>query len=250
MQKMIDDLRMLGIASNDTVLVHSSYKSLGGEGGSPQDVIEALIEALKEGTLLMPALSFENVNKDNPVFDAVNTESCVGILPETFRKMPGVYRSVHPTHSVCAYGKHAKEMTEKHYLDTTPVGKNSPFTLLKQYSGKILMLGCGLEPNTLIHGVEECIGTPYVLTKEETVFDIVFPDGKQEKASHIKHHFHDENGKYVHQRYERLLQVVPIRGGMVLNAVAYPLDANIVWQAVADKIKEDCWFFVDKEEAE
>jgi len=244
-QKIIRDLWAMGIMPDDTLLVHSSYKSLGSAKGSPELVIEVLMEHLKDGTLLMPALSYENVTEENPCFNNLETPSCVGILPEVFRKMPDVYRSTHPTHSVAAFGKYAKEMTKSHHLDRTPVGENSPFTLLKKYGGKVLMLGCGLEPNTLIHGVEETVGTPYVLSDKPIAFDIISFDGKQEKAEHFTHNFYNKNGEYIHQRYERILKVMPIKGGMILDAVSYLLDANILWDAVATKIKEDDCYFVD-----
>ena len=243
---LIDDLEKLGVSSGDTVLVHSSYKSLGLSEGNPALVVEALKEALSDGTLLLPALSYENVTKTNPRFSVLETPSCVGVIPETFRKSEGVYRSVHPTHSVCAWGKLAKEYTESHYKDKTPVGPNSPFTLLAEQRGKLLMLGCGLEPNTLIHGVEEKIGTPYVLSKETTNFQIVYSDGRQEETEHITHNFFNENGEHVDQRYDRILQVLPIKGGMVAGAVAYLLDAKAVWEMAARKISLDPWFFVDK----
>ena len=52
----------------------------------------------EKATLLMPALSYEIVTKENPVFDQVKTPSNVGFQTEYFRTQPGVLRSVHPTH--------------------------------------------------------------------------------------------------------------------------------------------------------
>ncbi len=47
--------RDLGVDAGDTLLVHSSYKSLGPVEGGPQTVIDALLAALgPDGTLIMP----------------------------------------------------------------------------------------------------------------------------------------------------------------------------------------------------
>lgn len=70
----------LGIRSGDTLLVHSSLKSL--EGASPADVIEALLALLgPEGTLMFPTLSYLHSNRNNPVFDVRRTPSNVGAIP-------------------------------------------------------------------------------------------------------------------------------------------------------------------------
>ncbi len=95
------DLLELGVKPGDMVLVHSSMKALGTEC-APEEIIDAMEEVLgEEGTLLMPALTYENVTAEQPVFDSAATEPCIGLLPRTFLHRPGVERSVHPTHS-CA----------------------------------------------------------------------------------------------------------------------------------------------------
>jgi aminoglycoside 3-N-acetyltransferase len=45
------DLRALGLAAGDVVLVHSSYKSIGFVVGGPQAVVQALLDAARpDGT--------------------------------------------------------------------------------------------------------------------------------------------------------------------------------------------------------
>ncbi len=116
------DLLELGVKPGDMVLVHSSMKALGTEC-APEEIIDAMEEVLgEEGTLLMPALTYENVTAEQPVFDSAATEPCIGLLPRTFLHRPGVERSVHPTHSVCAKGKMAHRLTVSHSMDDTAVG--------------------------------------------------------------------------------------------------------------------------------
>ena len=53
--KIAKDLYALGIRPGDTVLVHSSLKSLGPVPGGAETVIQGLLKALgDEGTLLFP----------------------------------------------------------------------------------------------------------------------------------------------------------------------------------------------------
>ena len=78
----------LGLCRGDVVLVHSSMKAMRTER-TPEEVIgdmQAVIS--EEGTLLMPALTYENVTPENPVFDSELTQPCIGLLPETFWRMP------------------------------------------------------------------------------------------------------------------------------------------------------------------
>ena len=79
-QLLLNDLDALGVCKGDAVLVHSSMKALG-TALTPEQVIDALQHALgPEGTLLMPALTYENVTRDHPVFDREETPPCVGLL--------------------------------------------------------------------------------------------------------------------------------------------------------------------------
>src|SRR5512137_302949 len=96
---LASDLLELGVRPEGVLLVHSSLKALGPRAGGPAHVIAGLQRALgPRGTLLMPALSYASVTPEHPLFDLRTTPSCVGIIPETFRRMPGVLRSLHPTH--------------------------------------------------------------------------------------------------------------------------------------------------------
>lgn len=81
-----NDLLKLGIKKDDTILMHSSLSALGYIEGGADTLIDTLLDVLCEGTLLMPALSYDFVTGDNPVFDVNNTQSCVGKVTETFRK--------------------------------------------------------------------------------------------------------------------------------------------------------------------
>lgn len=177
-EQIAEDLLHLGVRPGGLLLVHSSYKSLGTVPGGIQTVIEGLLDALgAEGTLLMPALSWENVTRERPVFNVRTTPSCVGAIPEYFRQLDGTLRSMHPTHSVSGQGPLCETLFEGHGLDSTPCGPHSPFAKLKDYGGQVLMLGCGLFHNTSVHAIEEAAGAPYLFEAEPVEYTLIGYDG-------------------------------------------------------------------------
>ena len=165
------DLYALGLKSGDTLMMHSSYKSLGGIEGGAETIFSVLFEILgQEGTLVLPAFSYDLVTEENSCFDLQKTPVCVGYLPEYFRtRVPGVIRSMHATHSCCVKGKRAEELTVDHELDLTPVGENSPLARLPKVGGKILILGSHPDHNTILHGVEEVAGGPYIFRDDKMI---------------------------------------------------------------------------------
>jgi len=180
------DLMKLGLRSGDTVMIHSSYKALGGIEGGAAAVFGTLQELLgPEGTLVIPAFSWETVNAQQPVFDRETTPGCVGYLPEYFRReVPGVIRSIHATHSCCLWGKRAEELAKDHELDDSPVGSNSPIVKLKEIGGKILLLGCPFDRITFMHGVEETVDAEYLLQPDK--LEYVLYDGKGWREVELK----------------------------------------------------------------
>ena len=247
-QKLINDLKQLGIREDDTVVVHSSYNALRGDSqidGGPAAVIAALKETVKRGTLLLPTLSWESVTEDSPHFDVMKTPGCVGILPEFMRKSSDCFRSIHPTHSIAVWGKDARMIADAHIRDFTPVGPNSPLHETRRRGGKIIMLGCSLETNTSMHGVEEMVVPPYLYGKNFD-YEIVLRDGTSIWQSYLWHGFDG----IADQRYERIINVITdadYRTGKVLNADCTVMDAEAVWSAGLKKLREDIMYFVDVE---
>jgi len=244
-ESIVAGLKALGLREGDDVLVHASLKSLGPIPDAAKTVTDAFLEVLgEEGTLLMPSLTYSSVTKDNPVFDWEHTPSCVGGLSEYFRTRAGVLRSIHPTHSVCALGKKAAQFTESHFQDRTPVGENSPFFKLKEANGKVLFLGCGLKPNTSMHGVEEFVVPPY-LFGEEREYTLRISSHETVKRTYIPHGF----AGYI-QRYDRLLDVLTpeyYKIGKVMEAEVFLLDCRAFWEKAAEVLRQDPLYFVDRE---
>ena len=244
MEKLINDLHKLGVERGDNLLVHASFKSMGNIDGGPETVISSLMESIGEnGTLLMPALSYESVTENQPVFNVNETPSCVGALPEYFRKRPGTLRSLHPTHSISAFGKKAEFFMLNHEQDSTPVGLNSPLSKLKDEHGKILFIGCGLMPNTSMHGIEEFV-IPEYLYNGDVAFTIEDTDGKTKQYNHTTHGFKGWEQRY--DRIENILNDHELIKGKVLEADCYLMNAKALWTKAFEKLKEDPLYFVER----
>jgi len=243
---LASDLLALGVRPGGVLLVHSSLKSLGHVPGGATTVIAALREALgPRGTLLLPALSFMFCDAQHPFFDVRRTPSCVGVIPEHFRTMPGVLRSVHPTHSVCGAGPLASELLSSHGLDTTPVGRHSPFRKLRDAGGQVLFLGCGLRPNTSMHGVEELVMPPYLLG-DAIVYRVILADGSETEFPCRRHTFNVHNLRQRYDRLEPLMGPGEMRVGRVLEATAHLLEAPAMWARGEAALRSDPYFFVEK----
>lgn len=126
------DLAAMGLTGNETILIHSSMKSIGPVEGGADTVLDALMEFFAEGLLLLPTHTWRFINEENRVFDVRRSPCCVGILPELFRQRPGVVRSLHPTHSMAAYGKGAAAYLEGELNANTPL---HPRRLLRPPAG-------------------------------------------------------------------------------------------------------------------
>ncbi len=156
-QCIVDDLRALGLQRGETLAVHSALSSLGWVEGGADTVVDALLEALSpEGTLLMPAM-----NRPVPVWLHAQTPSLVGAVTEAFRRRQGVGRSLHPTHSACAWGRHAAHLLAGHPA-ASALGVDSPFHRLAKLGGRVLMIGVSYTTCSLVHVAEAIAQVPYM----------------------------------------------------------------------------------------
>lgn len=246
-KKIASDLHTLGVAPGETVLVHSSLRSLGKMEGGAETVIRGLLRALGvEGTLLFPALSFRDVTMENPYFDVRNTPCCIGALPEYFRTRENTLRSIHPTHSVSGTGRLAPMLLADHELDETSCGKNSPFRKLREQKSWILFIGCGIASNTSMHAVEELVDPPYLHGKK-VAYQCTLQDGSVREMRVHRHNFQGYLQNY--KRVGEILSGNELRQGPVLEAQCHLMRVDVMWEKALACLKKDPFHFVLKRDS-
>jgi aminoglycoside 3-N-acetyltransferase len=174
--RIADELIALGVSGDGVLIVHTAFSAFGGRAGAPLDLIAALrMAAGARGTVVMPSMS----DDDEQLFDPRRTP-CIGmgIVADTFWRMPGVLRSDSP-HAFAAIGPHAEEITAAHPVDV-PHGLDSPVGRAYELDAEVLLLGVGHDANTTVHLAENLAGVRYKLPKYATVMR----DGQP-----VRHHY-------------------------------------------------------------
>ncbi len=161
-ERLKNALIQLGIKRGDTLFVHSSFSTFNGFQGSPQDVIDCLIDVLGgNGNLLMPSMQYRSSSYEqlqrNELFDVRKTFSKMGLITEIFRRKEGVLRSLHPTHAVLAWGKDAARIVDGHEKCLYPCGTHTPFDKFRSLNGKVLFFDVTFNTFTFIHHIEDLI---------------------------------------------------------------------------------------------
>jgi aminoglycoside N3'-acetyltransferase len=107
---------------------------------------------------------------DDTPFDRTESRCrTVGIVADTFWRMPGVLRSDSP-HAFAAFGPQAESITQPHPVDI-PHGRESPPGRVYELGGQVLLLGVGHDTNTTLHVAEAIAGVRYRQPKHATVLE-------------------------------------------------------------------------------
>ncbi|MBO4210505.1 aminoglycoside N(3)-acetyltransferase [Micromonospora echinofusca] len=187
------DLRALGLAAGDVVLLHSAYRRVGFVVGGVEALVRAVCGVLgPTGTLVVPTHTPDNtdpagwrnppvppawwpvIREQMPGFDPRTTPSrWMGVVAEAVRTWPGAVRSDHPQVSFAAWGRRAAEVTGGHRLDDA-LGEGSPVGAVYRMDGRVLLLGCGYDSNTSLHLAEYRRPSP---PRETTGSSVRTPDG-------------------------------------------------------------------------
>ena len=151
---LINQIKEMGIEPTDTVVIHSSMKAIGDVEGGADTILDVFIEYLKDGLFLVPAHTYKESRK-TLIYDVEKSIPCVGIIPTLAIKRKDGKRSLHPTHSMVAFGKNAEEYIKGEETKQSPTPSGGAWGRLADVDAKILLIGVGQDKNTYIHSVDE-----------------------------------------------------------------------------------------------
>jgi len=175
--RLVADLRALGLAPGDTVMVHASVRAVGEIAGGPDEIHLAIKEVVKQsGTLMMyascpryvdevgrgnlsPAQEAELLDK-LPAFNPETARSARdnGALVELLRTWPGSRVNHHVVRFV-TWGKHAEDLFLLQPWDYA-FGRGSALERFLELDGKLLLLGCDHDTVTFLHYAEHVADLP------------------------------------------------------------------------------------------
>ena len=160
----------LGVKPGGVLLVHTAFSQVRPVEHGPLGLIAVLQAVLgPQGTLVMPSMTDDY----NAPFDPKTTPCThLGIVADTFWRLPGVLRSNSP-HAFAASGPNAARITAPHPIDR-PHGLDSPIGRIYELDGQVLLLGVGHDDNTTVHLAETLANVRYRRRKSV----IIAEDGK------------------------------------------------------------------------
>lgn len=240
-----------GMKEGSVVFIQSSWSEFYNCTSSEEELIAEILKAIgPEGTLAMACMPLMRKGK---VFNVKKTVTSAGLLAETFRKYPGVKRSIHERHSVCAIGPQADYLLSEHHLGETAWDKKSPYYKLSTIGALIFGLGLGKYwVGTIIHCVDSLLKDeiPYyhdLFFSYKTEYRYIDYDGQEktywnydmpETGSKIRVGSYFKNRhicrKYLHNHYQQVSnlqiscwnadEVVPV----LVNLGRRGIDSNLL----------------------
>ncbi|MCC3765166.1 aminoglycoside 3-N-acetyltransferase [Glycomyces sp. TRM65418] len=190
---LAEDLRRIGLADGDAVMIHAAFGSVGTVLGGPDALVDAVFDVIgSEGTVLSyqdwelnadvwdeEGRVLEAYREHMPPYDPATARPARdhGILAAVIGTRPGVRRSGNPGAAVAAIGARAEEFTADHPLDFG-YGEGSPFARLTAAGGRVLMAGAPLDTMTILHHAEHLADLPDK-RRVQIEYPLATPDGTQ-----------------------------------------------------------------------
>lgn len=202
---IVKGLKKLGLKADSKIEVHTKLSSFGYIINKEYDIIDALMDIVKDGVIIMPAHTSENsdptywenppvpkewveIIKENkrPFDKQLYVPERVGKTPIAFLRYPNVERTNHPIESLAVYNQTSDPTWVYHSLDQDD--DIHPLYKLVQEKGKILFLGTDFQTCTSVHLTEKYAET--VVKKEDTIK--LVEDDKIVKKTYRIYEFDDD----------------------------------------------------------
>lgn len=245
-QSLTEDLIRLGIRPNDMVTMHSSMKKIGITEGGGDTVIDVFFDYLgQDGLFVLPSHTWGTIQYYGDIYDPKRVASCLGLLPNLMLARDGVERSLHPTHSVCAYGKNAAEFVDGELGATEFVPITGCYHKLLEQGGKVMLVGVTNHANTFLHGLEvwETDGRPCWLRDTPVYYKIKLPNGDLVDG----HVYHTSVG--TSQHFDKMLDVMLAHESTVVGkfgqADTIVLDLPKIYPVISQMFRDNPRIFLE-----
>ncbi len=242
-QSITQDIINLGIKPYDKIAVHSSMKKIGETEGGGDTVLDALCDYLgAEGLLMLPCHTWGNIEEYGNIFHQ-DMPSNLGLLPNLFRVRNGVHRSLHPTHSVCAFGQNAEEFVQGELGSRSYCSPKSCYKKLMDMGGKILLMGVTLTKNTFFHGIEEWITDNHDWFEETPkLFRVRLENG--DLVDNPVYFTKMDTSEYFDKAMDLVLGEASTKVGKIGNADCILMDCQKIYPIIKKKLLENPRFFM------
>lgn len=241
-------LAAMGLKPTDSVMLHSSMKAIGNVEGGADTVVDAFMEYFSEGLFMTPTHTWKQMGPDHDLFDPAVEPSCVGIITNIFMKRPGVVRSLHPTHSIAAWGRDAHDYVKGDECFSTPCDPRGCFGRLRDIGAKILLCGVTHVKNTYIHSIEESFDVPQRFTAEAVPFRVVMPDGSIRDVRMYRHY--NPIMAHISESFDKLKDLYFQEGVAVPatlgDAECILCDAAGLYEVTGRILSRDPYFFIER----
>jgi aminoglycoside N3'-acetyltransferase len=175
-EQLAADLRRLGVAEGDLLMVHASLRAIGPVDGGAGGVLDTVISTIgSHGTMVMnigarndwawvndhPESDRVALLRDAEPFHSLTTPADPdnGLLAEVFRTRPGTVLGDHPDARFAGFGSLAARVVgDVPWNDY--YGTGSPLERFVHAGGRVLRLGANLDTVTLLHYAEYLAHVP------------------------------------------------------------------------------------------
>lgn len=149
----------MGIAPKDKIVVNLSMSRIGLLKEGPKTFVNALKKYITaDGLIVMPTYphraSYDYL-KNYTIFDVLQTPSQNGAVTEYFRSSEGVFRSIHPTHPLAAWGNDAEELMCGHEFSKSMYDDKSPYKKLLDLNVKNVLIGVNFDHMIMIRIIDD-----------------------------------------------------------------------------------------------
>ena len=167
---IFDALEKMGVPRNGAVIVHSAYSLVGEVESGAEGFLDALIEyfTAQGGLLCVPTHTWGKLGETDLTLDMTERYTNLGLLARLALDDGRGIRTENPTHSMVIFGdrEKAQRFAECERSVKTPTSPEGCYAKLCDEGGCVLLVGVSHTKNTLLHAVDEMLGTPNRMEKE------------------------------------------------------------------------------------